>query len=324
MIIAMTASIMLSNIFVAEATTGTLSKNTGTRHTIATSLSSKADNYYAGSYAYSVLSQFSGGSSNCLDTVNSDLYKKLHSLMTDTIIKSFSYTSLTTYWPNTDASNNSDNAAMIYSDSASSSSYSREHVWPKSRASFKEKDGGSDIHHLRPENSAINSTRSNYTFGNVRNVLSTYSTKTYEDKDVLYYSPSNDIVEVNDNVKGDIDSVPVSVTDNTVTAESLPLWQISATENGVSLSNGTDFLSYGSTTNFKSSTECYEWNISQKTTDGSFRFTASDSTTRVIAYSISQNKFGAYATSNVSGYVKDLMVFKLKNSGTITDIPEMT
>ncbi|MGN0502102.1 MAG: endonuclease I family protein, partial [Ruminococcus sp.] len=204
MIIAMAACITLSNIFVAEAVTGSLSKNTGTRHTIATSLSDKAKNYYTGNYAYSVLSQVSGGTSSCLSTVNSSLYQKLHTLMADTMTKSFSYSSLTTYWPNTDANNNSGNASMIYSDSTSSSAYSREHVWPKSRASFKETGGGSDIQHLRPENSTINSTRSNYTFGNVRNVLSTYSTKTYEGKDVLYYSSSNDIVEVNDNVKGDI------------------------------------------------------------------------------------------------------------------------
>ncbi|MGN1139210.1 MAG: endonuclease I family protein, partial [Ruminococcus sp.] len=402
MIVAMVASITMSNIFITEAATGTLSKNTGSRHTVATSLSTKAEIYYTGNYAYSALSQVPGGTSSCLETVNSSLYEKLHTLMADTMTKSFSYTSLTTYWPNTDASDGSENASMIYSDSTSSSSYSREHVWPKSRASFKETDGGSDIQHLRPENSAINSTRSNYTFGNVRGVLSDYSTKTYEEKDVLYYSPSNDIVEVNDNVKGDIarillyvyvrweepnlfmdtpnpvigenddqndgtkviesldtllewcqidpvdtwemsrndqcenlqgnrnvfidypeyawllfgktvpedlvtpsgdnkdslsasytqitsadefseggsyvlvaanegnyyalgntigtkiDSVVVSVADNTVTAESLPVWQIAATQNGVSLSNGTGFLSYGSTTDFKSSTESYE------------------------------------------------------------------
>ncbi|MGN0502101.1 MAG: hypothetical protein ACI4HN_04175, partial [Ruminococcus sp.] len=120
-----------------------------------------------------------------------------------------------------------------------------------------------------------------------------------------------------------IDSVPVSVTNNTVTAESLPVWQISTTANGLSLSNGTDFLSYDSTTNFKSSAESYEWNISQGT-DGSFRFTASDNTSRVIAYSISQNRFGAYSTSNTSGYATDLMVFRLKNSGTNTDTPVTT
>ncbi|MGN1139211.1 MAG: dockerin type I repeat-containing protein, partial [Ruminococcus sp.] len=121
-----------------------------------------------------------------------------------------------------------------------------------------------------------------------------------------------------------IDSVVVSVADNTVTAESLPVWQITATQNGVSLSNGTDFLSYGSTTDFKSSTESYEWNISQIATDGSFRFTASGSTSRAIAYSVSQNKFGAYATSNTSGYIFDFMVFKLKNSDTDTDTPGTT
>ncbi len=43
----------------AEAKTGTLTKNTGTRHQLCTSLSSQAQAYYTGSYTYDAVSQLS-------------------------------------------------------------------------------------------------------------------------------------------------------------------------------------------------------------------------------------------------------------------------
>ena len=145
-----------------------------------------------------------GGNESGLNSMDSPLFQRLNKLMTDTMTKSVSYSSLTGYWDETD------NNIMIYSDTKASSSISREHVWPKSRASFHQQDGGSDIHHLRPENSSINSTRSNYTMGNVREVLSSFNTASYSGKTVLWYNGSytgngcDGLVEVADNVKGDV------------------------------------------------------------------------------------------------------------------------
>lgn len=172
--------------------------NTAARHQVCTSLSAQAKSYYKGQYTYEMMSQLDGGSTSCLEAVNSPLYQSLHDLMESTMTKSVSYKSLTGYWEDTD------NNIQIYSDCKPGGTVSREHVWPKSRASFYQSGGGSDLHHLRPEDSTVNSTRGNYTMGNVRGVISGYSTMNYQGKSVLYYSASRDLVEVNDNVKGDV------------------------------------------------------------------------------------------------------------------------
>ncbi len=171
------------------------------RHSLCTSLSPQAKAYYTDEYSFDSLSGLKGSKDAPMD---SPLFEALHSLMADTMTDSVSYRSLTKYFPETDCTNGSANASMIYSDSVSSDSYSREHVWPKSKASFHIKGGGCDIHHLRPENTAVNSTRRNYIFGNVRDVLKDYKTGQYEGRDVLYYSSDDNRVEVNNNVKGDV------------------------------------------------------------------------------------------------------------------------
>ena len=178
--------------------------NTGTRHAVCTALSAKAQAYYSGEYDWDTMSRLSGvDTDSSVDAMDGALYDELQELMSDTMKRSVSYRSLTGYWPDTDCSANG-GQLLIYSDAASDTSISREHVWPKSRASFYQKNGGSDLHHLRPENSAINSTRSNYTMGDVIGVISSYSSKDYAGKTVLWYNASADLVEVADNVKGDV------------------------------------------------------------------------------------------------------------------------
>ena len=178
--------------------------NTGTRHALCTELSAQAEAYYSGEYDWDTMSQLSGvDTDSSLEAMDGALYAELQELMSDTMTRSVSYKSLTTYWPDTDCSANG-GQIFIYRDAASNSSVSREHVWPKSRASFYQKNGGSDLHHLRPEDTTINSTRSNYTMGDVIGVLGSYSSKAYNGNTVLWYSSSADLVEVADNVKGDV------------------------------------------------------------------------------------------------------------------------
>ena len=192
-----------------SAATGTLVKNTGVRHEICTELSAQAEEYYTGNNTFEVLSSYAPGSESCLDTVDSQMFQKLSNLMSSTMTKSVSYSSLLDYWPKTDANNGSSDAVLFYSDVVSSS-YNREHVWPKSRGSFFESNAGSDLHHLRPTNTDVNSKRGNHTMGNVRGVVSGYTTKQYNGVDVLYYDATyreNDcvgLVEINDNIKGDV------------------------------------------------------------------------------------------------------------------------
>ena len=54
MITAMTLSIISGTLFVTEAAVGTLSKNTGTRHTVAAALSNQAKKYYNGNGIISI------------------------------------------------------------------------------------------------------------------------------------------------------------------------------------------------------------------------------------------------------------------------------
>ncbi len=187
--------------FTADAAT---SKNTGVRHETCAALSEQALDYYTGEYDWDTLSLLDGvETDSSLAAMDGELYNALNELMSDTMTNSVTYKNLINYWTSTDASANG-GQILFYSDVESTSNVNREHVWPKSRASFYQKNGGSDLHHLRPTNSNVNSTRSNYTMGDVVGVYSGYKTYQYDGKNVLYYLPSADIVEVNDNIKGDV------------------------------------------------------------------------------------------------------------------------
>ncbi len=178
--------------------------NDGERHKLCTALSSQAAAYYVGGNTYDALSALAGdGSGSSLTATGSDLYRSLKSLMSSTQTSFVSYSSLTTYWNYTDTMHGSSKPVLFYSD-VESGSFNREHVWPKSHASYNQSNGGSDLHHLRPTNDTINSTRGNLTFGDVKGVLSSYSTKSYDGKTVLWYSSDADLVEVSDNIKGDV------------------------------------------------------------------------------------------------------------------------
>ncbi|MBR5618492.1 MAG: endonuclease, partial [Clostridia bacterium] len=193
-------ALSLSLLPAAEAKTGTLVSNTGTRHEVCTALSSQAQAYYTGNYTYDAVSGLAASSSA---PMSSAMFSRLSTLMRTTMTKTVSYSSLTSYWPKTDANNGSGNPVLFYSDEISGN-FNREHVWPKSRGSFKETNAGSDLHHLRPTNADINSTRGNMTMGNVKGVFTTYKTKALNGGTVLWYNTDADIVEVRDNIKGDV------------------------------------------------------------------------------------------------------------------------
>ncbi|MFD9863430.1 endonuclease I family protein [Streptomyces alboflavus] len=70
---------------------------------------------------------------------------------------------------------NADNVLLIYSGRSQAKSahgggsddWNREHVWAKSHGDFGTATGpGTDIHHLRPEDASVNSTRGNLDFDN--------------------------------------------------------------------------------------------------------------------------------------------------------------
>lgn len=202
-------AMLLSLLTPMAAAAGT---NTGVRHTTCSALSTAAAQYYTGSFTYEQLSLLPGSRATDSDAaMDSELFETLDQLMSATLTQTYSYSSLPNHWANSDTAYGCSDVLYFYSDAQpSGETLSREHVWPKSRGTFYQSGAGSDLHHLRPEDSVINSCRSNYTFGNVTDLVTDYSSKSYNGKTVIWYDSdytANDcdgLVEVADNVKGDV------------------------------------------------------------------------------------------------------------------------
>lgn len=182
---------------VPAADTATFSYNTGKRDQTCTSLSEQAKDYYTGSYTYSKLSKKSASS----------LKSSLSTLMTDTHTYMTTYTNLKTYTKYSDANAGSTKKIVdFYTSSTYSgtwdngSTWNREHVWCQSLGTFTTKNCGADLHHLRPTNPKVNSTRNNLPYGEV---CGTYKTATTSAGIVGGYYTSK-CFEPKDNVKGDI------------------------------------------------------------------------------------------------------------------------
>ena len=126
---------------------------------------------------------------------------------------------------------------------------------------------------------------------------------------VLVAPNGSDYLALGTTIGAKIDPVLVTVADGELSGTDIPLWTVASSGDGVSFSNGNACLAYSSSTSFKSG-DTYTWNVAANS-DGTFRFTASGATSRAIAYGTSQGKFGAYSTTNASGYVFDILVYKL-------------
>ena len=185
--------------FAAEAsqvTSYSTSYNSGQRDVICTTLDgTSADLYYTGDYTYDVLSELSA----------SDLKSELHELMTGTHSYIASYDDCHYKADRTDCQNGDGSVSLIYTSYAATMSqwngWNREHVWPKSLGGNTTTGGGADLHHIRPADAVVNSTRNNRMYGNIdgtavygKNPATGYLGGYYEGD---YYEPL-------DNVKGDV------------------------------------------------------------------------------------------------------------------------
>ena len=199
----------------ASAATGELTVNRAQRHVLCEELSEQALHYYEDGYTYRELSALSGAAStsNSYDAMqNNPLYFALHELMSFThkhytVYSGYGNNSLATYWDYTDAEKGKLGYLYFYTDVSSrniNENLNREHVWPKSRASFYQTNGGADLHHLRPSIASVNMAKSNYAFGNVVDFVKNYSTAKINNADVIWYSADADLLEVRDNIKGDV------------------------------------------------------------------------------------------------------------------------
>lgn len=161
--------------------------NWGTRDEACTSLSNAATAYYTEDYTYDKL----------ITKTPSELQSALNKLMTDTHKYESSYDDCHNLANYTDCQDgNMTYISTLYTaqnltmddwagSNTTSGKWNREHVWPKSLGGkplgYEKTRGGSDLHHIRPTDSAVNSTRGNTPYGNSSG----------------YYTPAN-------NVKGDV------------------------------------------------------------------------------------------------------------------------
>lgn len=174
------------------------SANSGIRHEVCTSLEgTSVDSYYTGSYSYDQLTALSGNA----------LLMYLRELMTETHTHTTSYANCRDYAVKTDCENGDGQTInLIYiSYSATMSDYlasgtggwNREHVWPKSLGGFDTAGAGADLHHIRPSNMSVNSSRGNLKYGYADSGKSVYGGSLLGGYSSTYFEPL-------DNVKGDV------------------------------------------------------------------------------------------------------------------------
>ncbi len=179
------------------------SKNSGSRHEVCTTLEgTRVDSYYTGSYTYGKLSAMQGDA----------LLDSLRALLTSTHTKKSKYDDAHYKADKTDCENGNGKITLIYTGydasmsdwcNDRSSGWNREHVWPKSLGDFSNNDTpGCDLHHVRPSDQPINSTRGNKKYGYVNGGKAVYGAD-YTGKALGGHFTSS-YFEPLDNVKGDV------------------------------------------------------------------------------------------------------------------------
>lgn len=126
--------------------------------------------------------------------------------------------------------------------------------------------------------------------------------------DGTYYAMSNTFASK-------ISGKNVTVTDNAISESDAVDYVVTITKNGTSfsISSGTLYLKYNSSTNLGTQTTAYNWTISEGT-NGTFRATSGTSGRGIVYRAGTYNVFGGYAlsnaTSNSTEYF-DIELFKL-------------
>lgn len=181
----------------AASITYSKQSNSGTRDVICTSLDgTSASSYYTSSYTFDALSQQG----------SNQLLQSLRTLMTSTHKKTSSYDNCRDYANRTDCENGDGKVLLVYTSySATMSQYNgwnREHVWPKSLGGNNTSGGGADLHHIRPSDASVNSSRGNKKYGNVNGGTAKYGNNPATGYLGGHYNST--YFEPLDNVKGDV------------------------------------------------------------------------------------------------------------------------
>ena len=171
--------------------------NSGQRDVVATTLNgTSADAYYSGSNEYDVLSQKS----------STEIQKALSSLMKSTHSYTSSYNDCHYKANRTDCENEDGRVSLIYTGYSATmnqwNGWNREHVWPQSLGGGNTSGGGADLHHIRPSDAVVNSTRGNKKYGNTNGGTAKYGSNPATGYLGGYYNST--YFEPLDNVKGDV------------------------------------------------------------------------------------------------------------------------
>ncbi len=218
------AGVFLSSVSAVHAGTVT-GMNMQRRHIVCNSLSEAAREYYTGNYSIENLEALDGAADagdSYAAAQDNPLYDALQDLMQSTLDKEsiprydgFWDNAIATYWSQTDNSPDTDmtkesHYLMFYSDAVYGYpdpvyTMNREHVWPKSHASFFQMNGGSDLHHLRPSVHEVNDAKGDLIFGWVDEMYSAgYDTGILDGAEVYKVHTDNGVFEPKDDVKGDV------------------------------------------------------------------------------------------------------------------------
>lgn len=147
-----------------SASTPEVKRNTGERHEVCETLSVSAEAYYR-DHSYEMLSE----------QPSAVLLSTLRMLMKTTHEYKSEYDDCRDEAYRVDSTGEDGKISLVYTSGestranfgGSTGNWNREHVWPKSLGGFGNSGAGADLHHIRPSDLTINSTRGNLKFGNV-------------------------------------------------------------------------------------------------------------------------------------------------------------
>lgn len=245
-----TVAVLLSMLMVALALTSASAsvsapsgKNTARRNVNASALSTQAVTYYTDETAaytesntvegvyqkFISLSEAEKNDSSDSYTVSqgNSLYTALYNIMDSTQVKAniptygaYGNKALATYWLTTDSSyldsSNNNSYTFFYSDVSCENheKMQREHIWPKSQATFYEHNGGADLHHLRPAYGTVNNIKSNWGFATLKDSNGEFIEGCTKTKKVQWPAGETALwratydgttfIDVKDDVRGDI------------------------------------------------------------------------------------------------------------------------
>ena len=199
-LVLLVSTVFTSYAYEARSTITKYSKeyNSGTRGDVCTTLDgTSAATYYSAGYSYDTLSNLS----------SSSLFNSLQTLMRSTHSYTSSYNDCHYKADRTDCENEKGDILLLYTSYSATMSqwngWNREHVWPQSLGGGNTTGGGADLHHIRPSDAGVNSSRGNKKYGE----SGSGATEKYGTNPAVGYlggTYNSTYFEPNDDVKGDV------------------------------------------------------------------------------------------------------------------------